>query len=271
MQQIESPNNSRVKMAARLRSPRGRVQQNRIVIDGIRESIRALQAQLEVTELFVCPDLVNDELLTTILQTASHVSPKNIISLPKIVFKKIAFGDRADGVVVVANRPDTSPDRLDVPQEPLVAVLESFEKPGNLGAVLRSADGAGIDAVLIASPLTDLFHPNAIRNSVGCVFHLPIAVASTDICIKWLASKNLKCFAAKPESEQLYFDAQFVNGSAIVLGNEAKGLSDAWSIPSVSGIKLPMCGIADSLNVASAATAVFYEAFRQRQTASKAS
>ena len=264
VQYIESPNNPRLKTALRLRSPRGRQQQQRIVIDGIRETIRSLQSELEITELFFCEELIEAERLASILNAAKHLDQRNILALPKQLFKKISFGDRTDGVVAIANRPETGLDQLKVVDAPMIAVLESFEKPGNLGAVLRSADGAGIDLVLIASPKTDLFHPNSIRNSVGCVFHLPIAVDTTERCQAWLKKLSVKCYAAIPDSPNSYFDANFCGSAAIVLGNEAQGLSAAWTTQEVTGVKLPMCGNADSLNVSAAATAMFYEAFRQR-------
>jgi RNA methyltransferase, TrmH family len=264
LQHIESPHNQRVKLAVRLRSPRGRQQQQRIVVDGIRETTRALQSSLEITELFICEELVNALDLHEIQNAALKHPDATLFSLPKSLFKKLAFGDRTDGIVAIAKRPATRLADLPEPDNALIAVLESFEKPGNLGAVLRSADGAGIDAVMIASPLTDVFHPNAIRNSTACLFHMPIAVDSTENCYQWLQERKIKCVAATPQATRFYYDADFTGNTAIILGNEARGLSPRWLCDEIPGFRIPMVGCADSLNVSSAATAIFYEAHRQR-------
>jgi TrmH family RNA methyltransferase len=153
---------------------------------------------------------------------------------------------------------------IELPPEPLVAVLEGVEKPGNLGAILRSADAAGVAAIVVADGRTDLFNPAAIRASLGTVFHVPICAASATETLDWLDRHGLDIFAAQPASGRLYTDIDLRKGVAVVFGTEATGLSPVWAEPACQGIRLPQRGIADSLNVAVAAAVVFYEALRQR-------
>jgi TrmH family RNA methyltransferase len=178
---------------------------------------------------------------------------------------KLCFGDRADGLLAVAVTPERALETLCLPEQPLVAVLESIEKPGNLGAILRSADGAGVDAVIVADPATYLFNPHAIRASLGAIFTVPIAATSSASAASWLREKAVRVFAARVEGAVPYTRADFVRRSAIVLGSEAAGLSDAWSGSNVTAISLPMRGAADSLNVSATAAVLFYEALRQRR------
>ena len=155
-------------------------------------------------------------------------------------------------------------EQLELPESPLIAVIESVEKPGNLGAILRTADGAGVDAVLVADPRVDLFNPNVIRASVGAVFRKNVAVCSTEQAIAWLLQHGVSLYATRPEATQNYSDADFCGASAIVLGSEAEGLSTEWDRAQIEAIALPMHGVADSLNVSAAAAVLLYEARRQR-------
>jgi TrmH family RNA methyltransferase len=151
-----------------------------------------------------------------------------------------------------------------LPAEPLVAVVEGIEKPGNLGAILRSADAAGLDAVIVADGRTDLFNPNTIRASLGTVFRETVVTAPSADAITWLRERELKVISARPDAESLYSAADFRGGTAIVLGSEAGGLSDTWRRVETHAVRLPMRGLADSLNVSTAAAVLFYEALRQR-------
>jgi TrmH family RNA methyltransferase len=180
------------------------------------------------------------------------------------VFSKLAFGDRAEGVLGVARMPESRLDQLVLPPRPLVAVLEGIEKPGNIGAALRSADGAGVSAVILADGGTDLYNPNTIRASLGTIFSRPVIAASASDTLDWLRRTGLAIYAARTDAEQLYTAVDFTGPSAIVLGSEARGLASTWSQPDVIPIRLPMQGIADSLNISAAAAVLFYEAVRQR-------
>ncbi len=214
-------------------------------------------------EAFICEELAGSpesrQAIVAIEATAAEVfrvSPE--------VYAKLAFGDRDDGVVVVAETPRRGLGDLQLSATPIVAVLEGLEKPGNLGAILRSADAAGVDAVIVADGRTDLYNPNTIRASLGTVFRTNICEAPTAETIEWLRDKNLRIIAARPDAEQLYTEIDLRGGAAIVLGSEAAGLGVAWRATGTTPVRLPMHGIADSLNVSTTAAVLFYEALRQR-------
>ena len=180
------------------------------------------------------------------------------------VFAKLAFGERSEGLVAVARIPSLDLGGLALAADPLVAVVEGVEKPGNLGAILRSADGAAIDAVVAASPRTDLFNPNAIRASAGTIFTVPIAAAPTTDVLAWLRDRRIRIVAARVDATQRYTEVDLTGPLALVVGAEAEGLGDTWSADDVIAVHLPMLGVADSLNVSVSAAILFYEARRQR-------
>jgi TrmH family RNA methyltransferase len=262
-QEITSRQNPRVKEAAKLRDARQRAKQGRFIIDGIREIGRALDAGIEFLEVFICPPLcgsIDGKQLGKRLDDCGAV----VAEVTAEVFEKLAFGERSDGVVVVAATPHRGIDTLELPAAPLIAVLEGLEKPGNVGAILRSADGAGVDAVVVADPQTDLFNPNTIRASVGTVFSKNVCVATVEETLAKLRAANVTIVATRPNAQELYTKVDFRKGTAVVLGSEAEGLTDAWNQADVQGIHVPMGGIADSLNVSTTAAVLFYEARRQR-------
>ncbi|HEX6964078.1 MAG TPA: RNA methyltransferase [Lacipirellula sp.] len=270
MQHITSRQNVRVKEAAKLRDARQRQKQGRFLIDGGREILRAIERGVDVVEAFICEPLLVDGEARQAAERLRQSSPV-VATVTAEVFEKLAFGERATGVLAVAKTPATADLRqakglgqVALPAAPLIAVIEGVEKPGNVGAILRSADGAGVDAVVIADPRTDLFNPNTIRASLGTVFDPNVCIASTEETLAWLGGLGVKVYAARPEAELLYTDADYRGGAAIVLGSEAEGLSGAWNGSDVTGIRLPMRGIADSLNVSTTAAVLFYEAQRQR-------
>jgi TrmH family RNA methyltransferase len=181
------------------------------------------------------------------------------------VIAKLAFGDRSDGIVAIVRTGSTDLDSLRLtPGVPLVVVVEGVEKPGNLGAILRTADGAGASGLIAADPLTDLFNPNAIRASLGTIFRVPIAAAPTPATLDWLTSRGIAPIAAHVDATVPYTEVDMRGPVAIVLGSEATGLSAAWDDPRVTSVRIPMLGTADSLNVSVAAAIVLYEAVRQR-------
>jgi TrmH family RNA methyltransferase len=260
---ISSRQNPRVKDAVRLRNGRERARQARFIIDGARETRRAIAAGIRCSEAFVCRELCDSaecqEAVKAIQSTTAEV-----FEVTPSVYAKLAFGDRVDGIVVVAETPARQLRDLQLPREPIIAVLEGIEKPGNLGAILRSGDAAGVDAVVVADGRTDLFNPNTIRASLGTVFRANVCEATTVDTIDWLRAFNLPILAARPDAQLLYFEADMQAGVAIVLGSEAAGLTDAWSGTNVTPVRLPMYGLADSLNVSTTAAVLFYEALRQR-------
>jgi TrmH family RNA methyltransferase len=262
-QRITSRQNPRVKDAARLRTGRERQRQGRFLVDGAREVTRAITAGIRCIEAFVC-DTLCDSAESRSAVEALESAGTEILSVSPAVYAKLAFGERDDGVVAVAETPRRNLDDLHVPSQPLVAVLEALEKPGNIGAILRSADAAGVDAVIVADARADLFNPHTIRASMGTVFRDNVCASTADETLAWLGARNIPIIAARPDATTLYTDLDLSRGAAIVLGSEAGGLSDAWRGANVTAVRLPMHGLADSLNVSTTAAILFYEALRQR-------
>jgi TrmH family RNA methyltransferase len=260
---LASPSNPRVKAAAALRDRRDRDATGLTLVDGARELRRALESGVEVVEAFVCEPLLAGEDARAALD-ALRARGVPVTTTTEAAFAKVAFGDRAEGLVAVVRAPSLALDDLRLPAEPLLVVIEAVEKPGNIGAVLRSADGAGVDAVIAASPRTDLANPNVIRASAGTIFAVPMAAAPTDEVLTWLRAGGLRIVAARVDAGREYTDADLTGSIAIVVGSEAEGLTPAWLAPDIEPIHLPMLGIADSLNVSVSAAVLVYEARRQR-------
>lgn len=261
--QIASAANPRVKAVAKLRDRRERERTGLTIVDGGREVRRALAAGVELAEAFVCEPLVrsSDARAAVAELVAAGV---RITTVSPVVFDRIAFGDRVEGIVAIVRAPGTDLASIKLPPQPLVIVLEAVEKPGNLGAALRSADGAGVDALLAADAATDVFNPNAIRASLGTAFTVPIGAGSTPEVVAFLRGNDIRIVAARVDATTDYTEADLRGPVAIVLGSEADGLSPAWSAPDVTTVRLPMLGAADSLNVSVAAAILLYEARRQR-------
>jgi TrmH family RNA methyltransferase len=255
--------NPRVKAAAALRDRRARDRAGLTLVDGSREIRRALDAGVEVIEAFSCEPLLAGPdaraALDLLRGRGIAVQPTS-----EPVFAKLAFGERAEGLVAVVRIPSTTMADLVLPVAPLVVVIEGVEKPGNVGAVLRTADGAGVDAVVAASPRTDLFNPNAIRASAGTMFTVPVAEAPTNEVIAWLRGRGLRIVSARVDADRLYTATSLTGPLALVLGTESEGLTDEWTADDVEAVRLPMLGVADSLNVSVSAAVLLYEARRQR-------
>lgn len=260
MPDITSSHNPRLKAAAKLRDHRARVREQRFLIDGRREIERAIAAGIVIEEVFSIADDENGTAL--VKQLRQQGVP--ILTTAANVFTKIAFGERDEGLVAVAQTPQRTLASLELPDHPLVAVLENLEKPGNVGAVLRTADAAGVSAVIVADGGTDLYNPNAIRASLGAIFTVPVCAASSTETLAWLQQRGLAIFAARVDGAGDYAGVSYRGPTAIVLGSEAKGLSSVWGGPGVTAIALPMLGVVDSLNVSATAAVLFYEAIRQR-------
>jgi TrmH family RNA methyltransferase len=262
---IDSPANPRIRSAVALRERRDREEAGLTLVDGAREARRAIEAGVEIETAFVCRELIasQDARLALAALGRAH-GRREIVEVGRRAFERLAFGDRLEGLVLVIRQPLTAIGGLRLPAEPLVVLTEDVEKPGNLGAILRSADGAGADAV-VAVGGTDLFNPNVIRASVGTVFGVPLAAASAMAARAWAADHGLRLVVARVDAERLYVDADLTGPLGIVVGNEAAGVSDAWGGEGVEVVRLPMLGIADSLNVSVAAAILLYEAWRQRR------
>lgn len=262
---IESFQNRRVKEARALRKSDQRRLTGRIVIDGVREIQRASQAGVKIEELFFCPPLAPDQARDLVERIASQGA--TILEVSPRIFQAVAYGEREEGLVAIARAPQNSLTTLPSRQSaeaPLILVAEDVEKPGNLGAMIRTADGAGATAVIAADLQTDLYNPTIIRASLGTIFSLPVAAAQSDEVLQYLKDQNVQIVAARVEASTPYFQVDMTLPTAIVLGSEARGLSEKWIGREVTTVSIPMLGQADSLNVSVAAAILLYEARRQR-------
>jgi RNA methyltransferase, TrmH family len=256
---ITSTQNPKVKSLLNLEKPRERRKQGLFVIEGKKEIKMALDAGYKIGNLFFCDDIISPDELSSL-----HTEDKLMIPVAKDVFDKIAVRENSGGVLAVAEQKAHSLKQIDLSKNPLILVLESVEKPGNLGAILRTADAAGVDAVIICDPQTDFYNPNVIRSSIGCVFTKQIASATSEEAIEWLNKNRIAIYCTYLKASQQYDLVDFTNPSAIVMGTEATGLSDLWVKNSTQNIIIPMQGMIDSMNVSTAAAVVVFEAKRQR-------
>ncbi len=259
---ISSAKNPRIKAVADLRGRRERDAAGLTLIDGSRELARALAGRAVVVEAFVDWERLDAEGRLAVAE--AHKRGAHVTEVTAPVLDRIAFGDRAEGVVATVRIPDLTLARCVLPAEPLLVVIEGVEKPGNLGAVLRSADGAGADAVIAADARTDLFNPNAVRASLGTIFALPVAAGSSADVLAWLRGRGMRIVTTRVEAQASYTETDLTGPVAIVMGGEADGLTPVWDGPDVTAVSLPMLGVADSLNVSTTAAILLYEARRQR-------
>jgi len=261
--QITSLQNPHVKAAAALRDARERRRRYRIIIDGVREIRRAFEAGVVLREVFFCPAMITPDGEQLLKEFATPQT--ELFEVTSRVFEKLNFGERQDGIVAVAEVPQGTLAAIEArAAKPLIAILEGIEKPGNVGAIIRTADGAGLSGVIAADLRTDLYNPNAIRASLGTIFSMTVVSLGAQEARKWAAEHGLQLVAAKVEGDVPYHQVDFTRPTAIILGNEAGGLTAIWDQPDVVGVRIPMLGKADSLNVSVAAAILFYEAQRQR-------
>jgi RNA methyltransferase, TrmH family len=256
---ITSTQNPKVKSLLSLEKPRERRKQGLFIIEGLKEIRMALDAGYKIGNLFFCDDIITIEELSSL-----GTDDKLMIPVAKDVFDKIAVRENSGGVLAVAEQKAHSLKQIELSTYPLLLILESVEKPGNLGAILRTADAAGVDAVVICDPQTDFYNPNAIRSSIGCVFTTQIASATSEETIDWLNKNNISIYCTYLKAAQAYHLTDFTKPSAIVMGTESTGLSDLWVRKSTQNIIIPMQGRIDSMNVSTAAAVVVFEAKRQR-------
>ena len=240
------------------------------VVEGRRELLHCIEAGFGIRTVFVCPDIIPENEVIRILSGIPADCFPNVIEVPSVLYSKIAYRGGTEGIIAEIRQRKLSLQDIKTRKAPLVIVLESVEKPGNLGAVLRSADAAGADAVIICDPLTDLYNPNLIRASIGAVFSRQVAAASSEDTIRWLKSKNIQILTAQLQDSIYYYDTDMTRGTAIVMGTEATGLTDIWRENADARIKIPMLGQLDSLNVSVSAAILLYEAVRQRSAGATA-
>ena len=265
---ITSPSNPRVRQGARLREASARRETGLTLVDGRRELARAIEAGIVIDELFLDADAVTDPARDTLLDTVAAAGAR-ITAVAQRPFEKIAFGSRNEGLVAVVRFSGRPLGSFAVAADHPVLVIEGVEKPGNLGAILRTADAAGVAGVIACDPATDPANPAAIRASLGTVFTVPLAVATAEEAIAWCASRGRRVIAAMPDGKRLWHESALSGATAMLLGSEAHGLSRHWQEAADRGriafetVRLPMRGIADSLNVSATAAILAYEALRQ--------
>lgn len=280
MEIITSPHNPRLKWAATLRDARHRKREHRLLIDGWEMIQRALDAGIQCIELFLNSDSLTPEIqsqLATLTQRCPELHP---IGVAPTALRKLQYGEREETAIAVAIPPDSSldglarripspppdhsPTRPTPPPRELFLVLDRMEKPGNLGAILRSADAAGATAVLLSDPVCEVWNPNAIRSSLGTIFHLPIALGTQLEVRQWLQQRSAAVYAARADGGTPYHRIAYPDRTALVIGSEALGLEDRWRGPDIQSVHIPMHGKIDSLNASVSGSVLLFEVARHR-------
>ncbi|MBV6643720.1 MAG: RNA methyltransferase [Cyclobacteriaceae bacterium] len=256
---ITSPQNPRIKQLISLQKPRERKKTGTFLIEGIREISLAQQGGIEIVEMYLCDDLYQADQDYPI-----RLTDLSVFNITKDIFSKAAYRDGSGGVLAVAKTPEKTLNQLQEKTSPLYLVIEQVEKPGNIGAVLRTADAAGVDGLIICDPATDLFNPNIIRASLGCLFTVPTAVCTNDELLAFFSQNNIRSYATLPAASNIYSAESYQGAAAILLGAESTGLSDFWVKHADVRVKIPMAGKIDSLNISNAAAIFTFEALRQR-------
>ncbi|TWU58126.1 TrmH family RNA methyltransferase [Rubripirellula reticaptiva] len=272
---LRSAANPTVRHLIRLRDNRYRRKSERVIVDGWRETAQAIESGMKICGYYVSEsdadiDSANEDPAVARVRKHPAAAGKRMLASDAIM-EKIGYGDSVRGVVAEFQRPDWGLDRLKLPESPLILVLDKIEKPGNIGAVFRCADAAGVDAVLL-SDCQDRFNPNAIRSSLGAIFRVPNASGSQEQIADFLTAENFHVLAARVESSTPFWSVPWAGRVAIVLGSEADGLGDRWQTildgqgkqQKIDGVRIPMAGKVDSLNISVSAAVITFEAIRQR-------
>jgi TrmH family RNA methyltransferase len=262
-ERIVSLQNPRVKQLVKLRDRRDRDAAGVFLVEGFREIGRALDRGVVPVELYVAPEWFLGGNEPALIARAAAAGAQ-VCELSREAFAKVAYRDRPDGLLAVVPQWRTSLADLPRVADPLVLVVEAIEKPGNLGTILRSADAAGVQAVMVCDPVTDLFNPNVVRSSTGVLFAVPVVVAEGAAVRAWLRERGLRIVATTPAAERLYTATDLRGPLALVMGSEQYGLSEPWLRAADERVRIPMAGQADSLNVAMATLVTLFEAVRQR-------
>jgi RNA methyltransferase, TrmH family len=260
-EKITSRQNPRIKSLVQLQKRSERDVQGVFMIEGLKEIEKAAGMDYQFESLFFCPEIVDSSI---VLKTIGKHQPENWFEITRDVFNKVAYRENSGGIIVLAKPKDHSLDHLNISKNPLIIVIEGVEKPGNIGAIFRTADAAGISAIIICDPGTDLYNPNAIRASLGCVFTTPTAVCTSQQAIKWLKERNIQIMASYLQAATPYHKVDYTKPTAIVMGTESTGITNTWVDAADANIIIPMQGKADSMNVSTAAAVLIFEACRQR-------
>ncbi len=261
---ITSPSNPKLKYVVKLRSCGAREESGEMIVEGYRECRRALDNGYRPRAIFHCPGFyLKNENEPALVADCAKLGAE-VYTCSKMCFEKIAYKERPDGLLMVGPHVSIRLADLKLPENALVIVTEAIEKPGNLGTILRSADAAKVAAVIVCDRTTDIHNPNVVRASTGTMFSVPIVEATSDEALAWLKERGFKILAATPHAEKLHFEVDLTGNVAIALGAEQYGLTAKWMDGAELRVRIPMLGLADSLNVSAAATILVYEAVRQR-------
>ena len=263
---VTSAQNAKIKALLALQEKsRARKEAGLFVVEGRRELGHCLDAGFRPRTLFACPEIIPADELQALVEQAAALNPDCLlIELPAALYAKVAYREGTEGILAECEQRERTLDALELSDNPLIVILESVEKPGNLGAVLRSADAAGADAVIVCDPLTDLYNPNLIRASLGGIFSCQVAAAPGEEVIAWLKARRIRILTAQLQDSQWYYDTEMTGPTALVMGTESTGLTDAWRRAADAHIRIPMLGRLDSLNVSVSAAILLFEAVRQR-------
>lgn len=287
IQTITSAQNRKVKeLLTLVEKSKARSAAGLFVVEGQRELGHCLDAGFIPETLFICGEVMavqnnavngaktghltenieGKDGLDALIAKAEALNPRlGVVQIPAFLYEKVAYRGSTEGIIAEMHSVPRSLEDLRLGERPLVMVLESVEKPGNLGAVLRSADAAGADAVIVCDPLTDIWNPNLIRSSVGAVFSVPVAVCTSADAIAFLKKRGIRILTAQLQDSEWYYDTDMTGATALVMGTESTGLTQAWRDSADAHIKIPMLGRLDSLNVSVSAAVLLYEAVRQRK------
>lgn len=255
---ITSAQNPRVKhLLALQQKSKLRREEGLFTVEGMRELEHCMASGLRIDTLFVCPEIAGEAVVP-------HDPSTKVLNVSAQVYDRMAYRGGTEGVMAIVESAEPTLGDLALPENPLIVVLEGVEKPGNLGAVLRSADAAAADCVIVCDTPTDLYNPNLIRSSIGAVFTVPCVSCTTAECIRFLKERNICILTAQLQDSRLYYDTCMTKGTAIVMGTEATGLTQPWREAADAHIRIPMLGRLDSLNVSVSAAVLLFEAVRQR-------
>jgi len=258
---ITSAQNAKIKLLMELQEKsRSRREHGLFVVEGRRELGHCLKAGFEISTVFICPEILSEG------SGFEGLLPSDVrvIEIPKALYEKVAYRGGTEGIIAEVKWKELKLGELKRGDNPLVIILEGVEKPGNLGAVLRSADAAGADAVLLCDPLTDCYNPNLIRASIGAIFTRKVVCCTSEEAIAWLHDNDIKLYTAQLQDSEWYYDTDMRGATAIAIGTEATGLTDIWRQNADAHIKIPMLGELDSLNASVSAAILLFEAVRQR-------
>ena len=263
---ISSTQNPKIKTLIALQQKSAeRRKQGLFCVEGQRELLHCIEAGLEIDTIFTCPQLIGTTSADNTIDLENIHVLRGTYEVTEHVYNKIAYRGGTEGLIAEVRVPVHTLSSLKHNDRPLIAVVESVEKPGNLGAILRTADAAGADAVIVCDPLTDLYNPNLIRSSIGAIFTVPCIACTTAECIAFLKKRGIRILTAQLQDSHLYYETDMTQATAIVMGTEATGLTDTWREAADAHIRIPMNGQLDSLNVSVSAAILLFEAVRQRR------